>query len=358
MKKTLLLLVAISAAQFGVAQEITNENFSGFTVGNIGTDFTGATPGQLGFYTAASNGATPTTTTNAGNDNFQIVDAGGENGLVLQVTGPNGNKGSRFAWQDGLGSLWLDRQDGNEFLEVEFDFYTGPTTTSRNQMRMVIYDAAGTTVLGGFSFAMDTKVISGIANYDATSQGGQVANYLFFLGDAGTALTLDEDAWVRLGVSFNYETGEVIWRGPGFNGFVAGAATAVDPAEIDIIAVSGTTTTPAPGINNAAAATGWFDNIVTRISFEDTLLGVSTPAYAVSQFSVYPNPSNDIVNVSVLGSIMNSAEIVDINGRTVKSIKLNGVSDATINVADLASGVYMLNVTTDNGKLTRKVVKN
>jgi len=357
MKKTLLLLVAVSAAQLGVAQEITNEDFSGFTIGNLGTDITGVTPGQMGYLTFASNGTAPTTTTNAGNDNFQIVDVEGDNGLVLQVTGPNGNKGSRFAWQEGLADVWISREDGNEFIEVEFDLYTGAFTTSKNQMRVVIYDAANTTVLAGFSLAMDTKVISGIANYDASAQpGGTIANYLFFLGDAGTPLTLDEDAWVRVGMSFNYETGQVIWRGPGFNGFVIGAAAAVDPAEIDIIAVSGTTTTPA--VSNTASSAAWFDNIITRITAEDTVLGVATPAYAVNQFAVYPNPSNDVVNINVNGSIMNSAEIVDLNGRVVKSVKLNGVSDATINVADLASGVYMLNVSTENGKLTRKVVKN
>ncbi len=357
MKKTLLLLVAISAAQLGMAQEVTNENFSGFTLGNLGTDFTGVVPGQMNYLTVATNGTAPTSTSNASNDNFQIIDVQGDNGLVLQITGPDGDKGSRFAWQEGLTDTWASRDGGNEYLEIEFDLYTGSFTSSKNQMRVVLYDAAGTKVLAGFSLAMDTKVISGVANYDATAQpGGAIANYLFFLGEAGSALTLDEDAWVRLGMSYNYETGQVIWRGPGFNGFVIGAAPATDPAEIDIIAVSGTTVTPA--VPNTEAAVAWFDNIVTRITNEDTVLGVETPAYAVNLFSVYPNPSNDVVNINANGSTMTSAEIVDINGRIVKTVILNGVSEATINVADLASGVYMLNVSTENGKLTRKVVKN
>lgn len=78
---------------------------------------------------------------------------------------------------------------------------------------------------------------------------------------------------------------------------------------------------------------------------------------AIANLSVYPNPANDVVNVTVDALVSNVA-IVDLNGRTVKSVKFDGVSTASVNVSDLASGVYMMTVSSDKGTTTKKIVKN
>lgn len=78
-----------------------------------------------------------------------------------------------------------------------------------------------------------------------------------------------------------------------------------------------------------------------------------------SQLSVYPNPVNNVVNIANAENILvNGVEIVDLNGRTIKSSKFNGVANAEINVSDLASGVYMMNISSDKGTTTKKIVKN
>lgn len=77
----------------------------------------------------------------------------------------------------------------------------------------------------------------------------------------------------------------------------------------------------------------------------------------LSNLSVFPNPSNDVVNVTV-EALVNNIAIVDLNGRTVKSVKFEGVSEAQVNVSDLASGVYMMTISSDKGTSTKKIVKN
>lgn len=78
-----------------------------------------------------------------------------------------------------------------------------------------------------------------------------------------------------------------------------------------------------------------------------------------SKFSVFPNPVSNIVNISNTKNILiNSVEIVDINGRTVKTAKFNGASDAQINISDLSAGVYLMNLSSDQGKTTKKIIKN
>lgn len=94
---------------------------------------------------------------------------------------------------------------------------------------------------------------------------------------------------------------------------------------------------------------------VDSYSFSEATAGVNENA--LTNLSVYPNPTSDVVNVTVDALVSNVA-IVDLNGRTVKTAKFDGVSNASVNVSDLASGVYMMTISSDKGTTTKKIVKN
>ena len=95
-----------------------------------------------------------------------------------------------------------------------------------------------------------------------------------------------------------------------------------------------------------------------------TLNGVSTQPLAVngnvsaSDFSVYPNPATNVVTVSNDKSSISNITITDLNGRVVKQNATNNVSKVELNISDLSSGVYLMNVTSDKGTATKKIVKN
>lgn len=355
MKKLLLFFVLLTAPTL-FAQAVNSQDFNSLTIGNVGSSFTGASAGAGGLYTYASNGTAPTTATNAGNTNFQIVTGSGTHGNVLQLIGTNGDKGSRFVWMSGLASAWSGRTAGNNIIEFEYEFYTGSGGGSNNSSGVSIYDVTGTKVLGGFSFDTNTLALSGVAYYSSAT--APVNSYSFYLGAAGTNLILTANTWVRVGVSFNKTTGKVTWKGPGVNGFITGAAVGTDPDEIDFISFSGTTTV-APIVTNTSAATILIDNFVTKISATDTLLQNDTFDLATINFSVSPNPANDFVTISNADNIsVNAISITDINGRVVKQNTYSNVTNVQVNVSDLASGVYMMNITSDKGAFTKKIIKN
>ncbi|RZJ71330.1 MAG: T9SS type A sorting domain-containing protein [Flavobacterium sp.] len=78
-----------------------------------------------------------------------------------------------------------------------------------------------------------------------------------------------------------------------------------------------------------------------------------------SQFAVFPNPATNVINVSNNNNILvDGIQIVDLNGRTVKSVKFDGVASAEVNISDLSSGMYMMTVSSDKGTMTKKIVKN
>ena len=86
---------------------------------------------------------------------------------------------------------------------------------------------------------------------------------------------------------------------------------------------------------------------------------LSTTEFLNSKFSVSPNPANDFISVTNSDNILVSGiSITDLNGRVVKLNSYTNVSDIQLNVTDLASGMYMMNIKSDKGSVTKKIVKN
>jgi hypothetical protein len=72
-------------------------------------------------------------------------------------------------------------------------------------------------------------------------------------------------------------------------------------------------------------------------------------------FSVYPNPADDLLTLSVQGSSENTVKIVDVLGNVVMDDKMN--TTKKIDVRDLKNGVYILTVYANGSLLqTRRVV--
>ena len=103
--------------------------------------------------------------------------------------------------------------------------------------------------------------------------------------------------------------------------------------------------------------TNWSLMFLDDISVKDPAL--STNDFISSKFSVSPNPANDVVTIANADNMfVNNVTVTDLNGRTVKNVSFDNVATAQVNVADLASGLYIMNVTSDKGTATKKFVKN
>lgn len=107
-----------------------------------------------------------------------------------------------------------------------------------------------------------------------------------------------------------------------------------------------------------AGSQGTWSNI--NVLFDGvSLAGASVGENLASNFIVSPNPTSDVVNISSsLNTNLTQVNVIDLNGRTVKAFNLGGVANAQINIGDLSSGVYMLNITSEEGTTTKKIVKN
>lgn len=83
----------------------------------------------------------------------------------------------------------------------------------------------------------------------------------------------------------------------------------------------------------------------------------STENFAKLGLNVFPNPVSDMVNITSPEANIEAVTITDLNGRTVKSINFNNVAEITIDASDLASGIYLMNITANGTVATQKIVK-
>ncbi|MEL1248988.1 T9SS type A sorting domain-containing protein [Flavobacterium helocola] len=353
MKKTLLTL-SLFASFFSFSQVLQSDNFNSFVIGNVGTAFSGASTGQGGYYTEAANGAAPTTSNNAANSNFQVVSTGNSSTNGLSIVGPNGDKGSRFMWKNGLPTAWTGRTPGNNIIEVEVDVNPGTRGTSRNSFGVRIYNADFTRTLAGFQVNASTGELFLVAY--STPSPDPVGNYSYPLA-AAPGVQLPQNTWSRVGISYNFTTGEVLINSTAITGGplgVNGSSPSTNPAEVDFVVTSGSVVGP-PAINNTAAATMRFDNLVTRASNTDTLLSSNQFTIGDNSFVVYPNPTRDLLSISNPNNFdIKNTTVTDINGRVVKN---QAGSLTQINVSDLNAGVYFVTIEAAEGKTTKKFIK-
>jgi len=124
-----------------------------------------------------------------------------------------------------------------------------------------------------------------------------------------------------------------------------------------------TTFTPTTtGIYNFA-----FNHVLTTPQATQLSLAVDTFAitsvlsndiFTAKELSIYPNPATDLLNIKMGGSnVINVIEIVDLNGRQILNRTFDNVIEAQIDVNDLSSGMYLINISSGDKSVTKKFLK-
>ena len=89
-----------------------------------------------------------------------------------------------------------------------------------------------------------------------------------------------------------------------------------------------------------------------------TLAGINNyavPENQTTKVALYPNPADDAVNILAEGNLQHIT-IYNLLGQAVASIDLNGSNHYVLNTSDYATGVYMVNIATDKGTATKRLV--
>lgn len=96
------------------------------------------------------------------------------------------------------------------------------------------------------------------------------------------------------------------------------------------------------------------------IAFDDVTLidngMLSTPGFETNNFTVYPNPVKNWLNISYTQNIT-SVEVFNLLGQNVITNTTNTSTKTQVDMSALAAGTYLVKVNTENGTKTMKVIK-
>ena len=92
-------------------------------------------------------------------------------------------------------------------------------------------------------------------------------------------------------------------------------------------------------------------SVVKRFNINDVSIAENE---ASDEISIYPNPARDFVNISG-NDLINSVKVYNCLGMMVEEIEVNA-NEAEINISDYNTGIYFVDVQTENGNIVKKVV--
>ena len=229
---------------------------------------------------------------------------------------------------------------------IEWTFQGGDPATSTDDQVTVTYAAAGsyttTLVAYGEGGRQSTKTL----NVNVSEPTVEAS---FTTDPAYTNLIIYQMLSVETGTTVTYTstcnsyTDHIAWT------FEGGDPTT---STEDVVAVTYTTagsfTTTLIAYNTDESQT---DTVTLSVNVTDS--GVAVDENAISEISVYPNPTSSIINIAAEG--MQNITIIDMAGRVVMSKDVNSNFE-TISAEGFAKANYMVRITTADGVVVKNIV--
>ncbi len=76
-----------------------------------------------------------------------------------------------------------------------------------------------------------------------------------------------------------------------------------------------------------------------------------------SEFNVYPNPANTYVQIKSSKLKSGNCSIINVYGKTVKQLSIEQSSNLTVDIKDLAKGIYFIRLQSEEGTVVKKFIK-
>jgi hypothetical protein len=321
MKRILLTGAFLMALSFTAnAQSTSFEQIEGYTQGNI--------HGQQGW-----------TTTGVTNEDQSTGNIEGQ--LVSSLSASDGfwslqlNKEEAFAGQsETIAGAFKDFETTGDYT-VSYDILIGQQSQNDSDFSSALFAGEQGSLAAQVQFAYTGEFV---VRYPGTNQQTGQPALLAYLFESEP--TWEPEVWYNVTMAYTVEDDMFTFY---LDGVELGTIPSISNAELmSTIAFR----------HDNYGGFAYVDNIVMDGATSNVQQN------KVETVSVYPNPTNGIVNIANNNSVINSVAVVDINGRTVKSAKFDAVSSAQVNISDLANGVYMMTINSDKGTVTKKVVKN
>ncbi len=99
---------------------------------------------------------------------------------------------------------------------------------------------------------------------------------------------------------------------------------------------------------------GTFDNRFT-LQFESIVLGANN--LELDSISIYPNPTDNMINIVSPNAVVTLVEVYDLRGRVVAEEAFTSPSNYQVSLSELETALYFVKITTESGTITKRVIK-
>ena len=351
-KQVLFVATLLFATQLTTAQVLYSEKFDNLTLGNVGTDCKGATPGQGGWYTTSN-----TATANQSNNYFKVVSEPNK-GKVLELSAiPNSaTYGGNFLQKKDLHLLWNHRSNRNDICKLEFDFYTENPVTSNGTTHFWLM------ANNDNSISNTKKYIVGFIRYFGTALDGLFFKYNLgndVIDNTTPKVVIPANSWVKIIIYLDYINNTSYINIPSLNLWKVKSnflinSTAVNPMD-DFTPTAIIMQTERQN-QNISPYKIKYDNFILEAL--KTMPSASKDDYLNTKFKIYPNPAKDVLIVHLNEKIkIKKIAIYNINGKIIDV--QNGIDEKEnfVNVENLSAGTYLLHITTDSGTTVKSFSK-
>jgi len=356
MKKiTFLVFVSFLMYHDIDAQVVYNETFDNYTTGNLGTDPSGAVPGQGGWYTEMFQTV---------NNNYATITAEANKGKVLTLasaaTAPY--KCHLLVKRSDMATFIDQRSAGNNVLKFEIDYFTGAQhgkgSSSAHQEIGLYYDPtklSNNDALIKILFQSTTGAIT-VQCKDQTKRvyldnnPNNLPNHQVFF---------PFNTWVTFIVYLDYNNKKAYFETPYFNtvavaDFLTSSSSTnfiedFKPSQLRFIFSSDV---------NTAQVFNKYDNIKITALKNVPPEVLSTNTFLSEKFNLFPNPATNIVNITNNEHMrVKEVEIYDTAGKLIGTQTFDQ-TQIQLNISALNSGTYLLHLKTSEGIAVKKLVKN
>ncbi|WP_430408848.1 T9SS type A sorting domain-containing protein [Kordia sp.] len=99
-----------------------------------------------------------------------------------------------------------------------------------------------------------------------------------------------------------------------------------------------------------------YNNHLAAIPTGINITTLSNDEFLSNSFAIYPNPSNGNITIRNSGVALQNITVTDLNGRTISSNDMNGVTSNVDVSLKLTTGIYLMKLTSNDASTTKKLI--
>ena len=84
---------------------------------------------------------------------------------------------------------------------------------------------------------------------------------------------------------------------------------------------------------------------------------LSTAQSELEAIGMYPNPTDGLLNIISPRTPITQVVIYDLQGREVYNQQMELTNQVSLNIDELQSSLYMVQISSENGQITRRLIK-